>query len=204
MPSMKVTVNAAMRARDVSRPQPQHEAAAEEQLAAARPAPSPRARIGPPLTRGNGPARPPMPPAPPSPGLRPAPPGDRPAGTGRPKPGAGIPGPPRHRESGQGPRPAREPATAGEPRAPAGPGAPREQREQREPAPAPEVARPGAGQSEGGKPRAGQPGAGQTEAGQPVARQPGAATGGTGQKPKSGAARPGGRKRVRRRRSHGR
>ena len=57
MPSMKVTVSAAMRARDVSRPQPQHEAAAEEHLAAARPGPSPRARIGPPPARGTG-ARP--------------------------------------------------------------------------------------------------------------------------------------------------
>ena len=44
MPSMKVTVSAAMRARDVSRPQPHHEAAAEEDVAAARPASPQRAR----------------------------------------------------------------------------------------------------------------------------------------------------------------
>ena len=52
MPGMKVTVSAAMRARDVSRPQPRHEAAAEEAAAAARPAPASRARTAPPPPRG--------------------------------------------------------------------------------------------------------------------------------------------------------
>ena len=57
MPSMKVTVSAAMRARDVSRPQPHHEAAAEEEVAAARPASPQRARTPLPPLRGTGPAR---------------------------------------------------------------------------------------------------------------------------------------------------
>ena len=51
MPGMKVTVSAAMRARDVSRPQPRHEAAAEEAAAAARPAPASRARTAPLTTK---------------------------------------------------------------------------------------------------------------------------------------------------------
>ena len=45
MPSMKVTVSAAMRARDVSRPQPHHEAAAEQDVAAARPASPQRSHV---------------------------------------------------------------------------------------------------------------------------------------------------------------
>src|SRR6185312_1659325 len=79
MPSMKVTVSSAMRARDVSRPQPHHEAAAEEDAAAARP------------TLPAGPTAPTAPPAPrhrpAPPGNRPAPPGNRPAGATAPKPG---------------------------------------------------------------------------------------------------------------------
>ena len=38
MPGMKITLNAAMRARDVSRPRPEHEAAAEQSADAAAPA----------------------------------------------------------------------------------------------------------------------------------------------------------------------
>src|SRR5215469_3410820 len=95
MPSMKVTVSAAMRARDVSRPQPHHEAAAEEDVAAARPAASQRARTAPP-PRGTGPARSSLPAgpagavAPPAPRNRPAPPGSRPVGPSIPKPGDGT------------------------------------------------------------------------------------------------------------------
>jgi hypothetical protein len=51
MPGMKVTVDAAMRARDVSRPRPHHEAAAEQA----------------PVERGRRPVEPRRPPAPPAP-----------------------------------------------------------------------------------------------------------------------------------------
>src|SRR5215472_11056319 len=146
MPSMKVTVSAAMRARDVSRPRPHHEAAAEEDAASARPASSQRARTAPP--RGAGPARsslPAGPPAPPTPRNRPAPPGNRPAGASAPKPGDGVgaapgtraapgmgaapgagvgkPGPPRRH--GGGPSPASEPPNGAR------------NRERREPVPSP-------------------------------------------------------------------
>src|SRR5262249_59468650 len=69
MPGMKVTVSAAMRARDVSRPQPHHEAAAEENSAAARPASRPRTGTAPaPDSNGGaGPAAAPAPPPPPPP-----------------------------------------------------------------------------------------------------------------------------------------
>src|SRR5262250_2787178 len=73
MPGMKVTVSAAMRARDVSRPQPHHEAAAEENSAAARPASRPRTGTAPaPDGKAGQAAAPAPPPAPPG---RPAPPG---------------------------------------------------------------------------------------------------------------------------------
>src|SRR5260370_4416532 len=56
MPGMKVTVSAAIRARDVSRPKPHHVAAAEENSAAARPAAGPRTSTTPPAGRGPRPA----------------------------------------------------------------------------------------------------------------------------------------------------
>jgi len=91
MPGMKVTVSAAMRARDVSRPQPQHEAAAEQNSPPARP----RARAAPrPAGNGRDQAMSPVPP--PAPRHRPPAPGPRPDGA-RP-------------ERGKGPRPGADPA----------------------------------------------------------------------------------------------
>jgi hypothetical protein len=206
MPSMKVTVSAAMRARDVSRPQPHHEAAAEEDVAAARPASPQRARIPLPPPRGTGPARSPLPagpPAPPGPRHRPAPPGNRPAGETTPKPGdspgaapgtaAGKPGPPQHR--GSGPRPTPEPAS-GERREPA------TVTEAGQPIEPPEAGRadePPAASRPGEPPAAGR--RGEPPAAPPPGEPPKAAR---GAQPRSGSGRPSKRRRVRRRRSHGR
>ncbi|HEX7268839.1 MAG TPA: hypothetical protein VF256_15630, partial [Streptosporangiaceae bacterium] len=55
MPGMKVTLNAAMRVRDVSRPSPQHDEDARAKVAewpASRPRPAPPP--GPPPARGRG------------------------------------------------------------------------------------------------------------------------------------------------------
>src|SRR5690348_10810658 len=76
MPGMKVTVSAAMRARDVSRPQPHHEAAAEQNSPPARP----RARAAPRPAGSNGPGQAAGPITPPVPRHRPTPPGPRPDG----------------------------------------------------------------------------------------------------------------------------
>jgi hypothetical protein len=177
MPGMKVTVSAAMRARDVSRPRPDHVAAAEENLAAGRPAAPP--------VRRTGPGRASVPPGPatrvPAAGV-PGPGSPRPAGVPGP---TGVPGPatvakpaPPRRPGGGG-RPAAEPATASGP-------------VEREPGQAPQRGQPAGA--------AGQ--AGPTEPSGP----PGPARGGPGQEQRSGtgSARPAKRRRVRRRRPHGR
>ena len=203
MPSMRVTVSAAMRARDVSRPQPHHEAAAEEDVAAAWPASPQRARTALPPLRGTGPARPPLPAGPPAPRHRPAPPGNRPAGETTPKPGdspgaapgtaAGKPGPPQHRGSGLRPTPGpasgerREPATvteAGQPIEPPEAGRAGEPPEASRPDEPPEPSRRGE-PSEAPPP------------GAPPKTARGAQRG-------SESGRPSKRRRVRRRRPHGR
>jgi translation initiation factor IF-2 len=79
MPGMKVTVDAAMRARDVSRSQPHHDAAAEAAIAdmpTLRGTPGTRVTPVPaPITRAAEPARP----GPPAPRRRPGPPVPGPA-----------------------------------------------------------------------------------------------------------------------------
>jgi len=165
MPGMKVTVDAAMRARDVSRPQP-HDAAAAEAAIAGLPAlrGTPGTRITPvpaPITRVPEPAHP----APPVPRRRP----------GQPVPGR--PGQPVLLDSKK-PAPPPEPAVRPEP----------------SPAPQPPMT-PNAGPTEGS--HQGKPKSYQTQP--PQAAQPGRDAGGA-----SGPARAGRRKRVRRRRSHGR
>jgi len=79
MPGMKVTVDAAMRARDVSRPRPHHEAAAEAAIAdmpTLRGAPGTRVTPVPArITRAPEPPRP----GPPAPRRRPGPPAPGPA-----------------------------------------------------------------------------------------------------------------------------
>jgi hypothetical protein len=192
MPGMKVTVSAAMRARDVSRPQPHHEAAAEQNSPPARP----RARAAPRPTGNHGPGRAAAPIPPPAPRHRPTPPGPRPDGATPPerekvpRPDVAIPP-----ERGKVPRPdvaippeqgkAARPA-ARTPRPAAGPG--REPRQQ-EPVPGREV--PGAR-------RPGQP---RDPRGSVTAKNSERPAGDAGSE---AAARPAKRKRVRRRRSHGR
>ena len=100
MPGMKVTVDAAMRARDVSRAQPHHDAAAEAAIADV---PTLRSTPGTRITPAPAPAT--ATPQPP----RPAPP--------RPRPGPPVPGPanqpaPRHSAK---PAPPPRPAVAPEP-----------------------------------------------------------------------------------------
>ena len=108
MPGMKVTVDAAMRARDVSRPQPHHDAAAEAAIAdmpALRGTPGTRVTPVPaPTTRAPEPAHP----APPVPRHRPGPPVPGRAGQPVP-PDKNKPAPP------PGPAVAPEPAPAPHP-----------------------------------------------------------------------------------------
>jgi hypothetical protein len=159
MPGMKVTVSAAMRARDVSRPQPQHQAAAEQNSLPARP----RARAAP-RPPGNPPGQA-MPPAPPpAPQGRPAPPG--------PRPGDAI-GP----ERGKVPRPAPRPA--------------RESRQQDSP--------PGRG-----SPGAGRPDEPRDPRGSVTAKESERPPEDSGSRQPAARGRSAKRKRVRRRRSHGR
>jgi hypothetical protein len=215
MPSMKVTVSAAMRARDVSRPQPHHEAAAEEEVAAARPASPQRAKTDLPPLRGTGPARVPVPAAPaapPVPRHRPAPPGNRPAGETTPKPGdspgaapgtaAGKPGPPQHRWSGPRPTPERAGGERREPATVTEAGQPIEPPEAGRPGEPHEASRPGERHEAG---RAGDP----PEASRPgdppeVGRRAEPTKAARGAQQRSESGRPSKRKRVRRRRSHGR
>jgi hypothetical protein len=86
MPGMKVTVDAAMRARDVSRPQPHHDAAAEAAIAdmptlrgtpgtRITPVPAPPTRAPEPARPGPPPRRRPGPPVP-GPAAQPVPAGD--------------------------------------------------------------------------------------------------------------------------------
>ena len=86
MPGMKVTVSAAMRARDVSRPQPHHEAAAEQNSPPARP----RAKAAPRPTGNNAPGQAAKPIPPPAPRHRPTPPGPRPGGATPPERGKAL------------------------------------------------------------------------------------------------------------------
>jgi len=164
MPGMKVTVSAAMRARDVSRPQPHHEAAAEQNSPPARP----RARAAPRPTGSNGPRQVPGPITPPVPRHRPTPPGPRPDGATPPERGK-VP-----RPDGRTPRPAAGPVA--EPR-------------QQEPVPGREV------------PRARPPGEPRDPRGSVTAKNSERPARDAGSE---AAARPAKRKRVRRRRSHGR
>jgi hypothetical protein len=97
MPGMKVTVDAAMRVRDVSRPRPGHDEAAQAALADW---PAPARRPPPDAPKGSsapGPVPPPRPRAERSPGPPPGPPaGSQPA---RDDPGQRQPGPARRRRS---------------------------------------------------------------------------------------------------------
>jgi len=166
MPGMKVTVSAAMRARDVSRPQPHHEAAAEQDSPPVRP----RARAAPRPAGNSGPGQTAAPVPRPAPRHRPAPPGPIPDGAAPP-------------ERGKVPRPAARP-----PRPAAAP--PREPGQQ-EPAPGREV------------PRARRPGEPRDARGSVTAKNSERPAGDAVSEP-APRGRPSKRKRVRRRRSHGR
>jgi hypothetical protein len=165
MPGMKVTVSAAMRARDVSRPQPHHEAAAEQNSSPARP----RTRRAPRSAGNNGSGQA-APVAPPAPRHRPAPPGPRPDGATPP-------------DRAKDPRPAARP-----PRLPA---APAREPGQREAAPGRETPAPR------------RPGEPRDARGSVTAKNSERPAGDAGSEP-AARGRPAKRKRVRRRRSHGR
>jgi hypothetical protein len=180
MPGMKVTVDAAMRARDVSRPRPEQDAAAEAAVAdlpALRTAPGTRVMPVPSSAAPRGPA-----------GARAVPAGARAVPAGGPprhRPGPPVPGPtgqPAPRESNaargnQRPAPPPQPAVAPPP-APAG-----------EPSTVPNApaAHPGPERETGDH-----------QAGEPAPTGPE-----RGEHGGPAAARPARRKRVRRRRSHG-
>jgi len=192
MPGMKVTVSAAMRARDVSRPQPQHEAAAEQDSPPARP--GARAAPRPSGSSSAGQAVPRVPP--PAPRHRPAPPAPRRDGAIKPERGQ-VPRPGPAPPPGPGPAPGAaagtpgpgRPADASTPRPTAAPA--REPR-QREPAPGRES--PGHGQPD--EPR--------DARGSVMANNSGRPPGDGGSDAPAAPGRPAKRKRVRRRRSRGR
>jgi len=166
MPGMKVTVSAAMRARDVSRPQPHHEAAAEQNSPPARP--RVRAAPRPPGNDAPGQAAAPIPPL--APRHRPTPPGPRPGGATAP-------------ERGKVPRPdARTPRPAA---------APGREPGQQEPVPGREA------------PGARRPGEPRDPRGSVTAKNSERPAKDAGSEP-AARGRPAKRKRVRRRRSHGR
>ena len=194
MPGMKVTVSAAMRARDVSRPQPHHEAAAEQNSPPARP----RAKAAPRPTGNNAPGQAAKPIPPPAPRHRPTPPGPRPGGATPPERGKALrpdgatphgPGnvsrpdganPP---ERGKVPRPdARTPRPAA---------APAREPGQQEPVPGREA------------PGARRPGEPRDPRGSVTAKNSERPAKDAGSEP-AARGRPAKRKRVRRRRSHGR
>jgi hypothetical protein len=141
MPGMKVTVDAAMRARDVSRPQPHHDAAAEAAIAdmpTLRGTPGTRVTPVPaPITRAPEPAHP----GPPVPRRRPGPPVPGPAGQPVPR-DSNKPAPP--------PGPAVAPEPAPVPHPPMAPNAGRTE--------ASHQGEPASGQAQ--PPPAGQPGRG--------------------------------------------
>jgi translation initiation factor IF-2 len=236
MPGMKVTVSAAMRARDVSRPQPHHEAAAEQNSPPARP----RAKAAPRLTGNNVPGQAAAPIPPPAPRHRPTPPGPRPGGAtpperGKvPRPGGATPPRPGNvprpggatpPERGKVPRPdARTPPGPGNvPRpggaTPPGPGklwrpdgatppergkVPRPDGRTARPAAAP-AREPGQQEPAPGRevPGARRPGEPRDPRGSVTAKTSERPAGDAGSEP-TARARPAKRKRVRRRRSHGR
>jgi len=194
MPGMKVTVSAAMRARDVSRPQPHHEAAAEQNSPPARP----RARAAPRPTGNNGP-RPAVTPIPsPGPRHRPTPPGPRPDGATPPERGQ-VPRPdgPTPPERGTVPRPdgptPRERGKVPPPaaRTPRPPAARAREPGQQEPVPGREI------------PGARRPGEPRDPRGSVTAKNSERPAKDAGGEP-AARGRPTKRKRVRRRRSHGR
>jgi len=196
MPGMKVTVSAAMRARDVSRPKPHHVAAAEENSAAARPVPGPRTGTTPRAGSGPGPARNSEPgqavaPVPSPAPQRPARPGPRPDDSVRPERGksqgaGGRPGPAPGIGGGK-PGPGGQAAVPGGRRPEAAPAPSRDPRPQQEPAPGREVPRP----RQPDEPRVAVTASGPARPGNSAGGEP-------------ARGRPAKRKRVRRRRSHGR
>jgi len=208
MPGMKVTVSAAMRARDVSRPQPHHEAAAEQNSPPARP--RARAAPRPPGNDAPGQAAAPIPPL--APRHRPTPPGPRPGGATAPERGK-VPRPDGATPPGPGNVPRPDGAT------PRGPGnVPRPDGAtppERGKVPRPDARTPRPAAAPGREPGQQEPVPGRKA---PGARRPGeprdprgSVTAKNSERPAKDAGsepaargRPAKRKRVRRRRSHGR